>query len=616
MNIKKIKNPDRRASKAKRITELIRYCLNPDDGEGAEKCVYSGALGFLTDGRAAWTAEMIALSEEAVRSKDTVSHFVMSWPESETPSKKQIDEAMAIFLRAMGFAGHQAIYAAHTDTDNFHVHVVVNRVHPETHKMVAVNKGFDLEAIHMAIARIDSVQGWKRSPNARYYVDDSGTVERVGGRRSAIRREPGYKKQDQENRTGEKSVERMAIERAAPIILAAKSWQELHERLAAEGFRYERKGSGAVVFLGDIPVKASNVHRSATLSKMEKRLGAFESAGERIEVRPRVAEPLMPGFEMWAEYNTSRKQQASARKSSLFELRRRHAREKEALALRQRRYREVLLRPPGRNWRGHGVALNALRSVLKDEQDLERAALAAFHKDERVRLAERFPPAPSFEEFLRARGREDLAERWRHRNGYEIDDTEAPPADTGRSNPGTNHLGGSHTPAKQASKYTFKVVPQRTLTGSTMFRIPVTVVKRMRPHDGLDRAGRHFDLFDLTGNLVARVSGDRDQVVVDATDVVLAAKLALHHAAHTGWTECWIDGDIDFRRTVAAMADARMPPVAIFDRAGLPLNQTAVGRALSFGDMTEVGVLQAGGVDDWENIEDQEYIGDVDRPRG
>jgi hypothetical protein len=42
---------------------------------------------------------MLALSQEAVRSKDTINHYVMSWQAGEQPSHAQIDEAVSLFSR-------------------------------------------------------------------------------------------------------------------------------------------------------------------------------------------------------------------------------------------------------------------------------------------------------------------------------------------------------------------------------------------------------------------------------------------------------------------------------------------------------------------------------------
>jgi hypothetical protein len=98
MVVKKIKNPKKSASKAARIGGLLDYILNPESQNANEKCVYSRARGFLTDTPQSQKAEMLALSQEAVRSKDTVNHYVISWQEGEQPSHQQIDEAVSLFL--------------------------------------------------------------------------------------------------------------------------------------------------------------------------------------------------------------------------------------------------------------------------------------------------------------------------------------------------------------------------------------------------------------------------------------------------------------------------------------------------------------------------------------
>jgi len=56
--------------------------------------------------------------------------------------------------------------------------------------------------------------------------------------------------------TGEKSTERIGQETAAPIIRAAETWEELHQKLAEQGIAFERKGSGAILHIGETIIKA------------------------------------------------------------------------------------------------------------------------------------------------------------------------------------------------------------------------------------------------------------------------------------------------------------------------------------------------------------------------
>ena len=44
--------------------------------------------------------------------------------------------------------------------------------------MVKINNGFDIEAAHKAIARIENAQGWQREQNGRYQVLENGELGR------------------------------------------------------------------------------------------------------------------------------------------------------------------------------------------------------------------------------------------------------------------------------------------------------------------------------------------------------------------------------------------------------------------------------------------------------
>jgi hypothetical protein len=254
MIVKKLKRASFRKPKATMIAGLVEYIFAASDENGNEKLAYSGALNFLTGTLAAQKNEMIALAEESVRSKMPVTHYVISWQENELPSHEQLDETAKIFLARMGLEEHQALYALHRNTDNCHLHLVVNRVHPYTEKVIRPNNGFDIDMAHQIIAEIEHRQGWASQNKARYRVDEKGDIvrnQKFNSWREAIKPDlkPKGKAEDFESATGEKSAQRIAQERGHAIIQTAKSWNELHEKLAAVGLRFEKKGSGAIVFV-------------------------------------------------------------------------------------------------------------------------------------------------------------------------------------------------------------------------------------------------------------------------------------------------------------------------------------------------------------------------------
>ena len=287
---KKIPNPNKSASKAVRIGGLAHYILALEGESGTEKCVYAGSRGFLTTTRAGQVAEMKALAQDASRSGDPIGHYAISWRNGERPTGAQADEAVDLLLDEMGLGGHQAIYGLHADTDNIHLHLMVNRVDPETGGVVKVNGGFDLEALHRGCALIVHTQGWAAERHARYRVGEDGKPERIHRRRERDKGKPTQRQIDNELRTGENSAARIAIEVAAPIMESAKSWKQLHVELERHGMRYARKGKGAVVGVGDVFVKASTVSRQATIVRLESRLGPYIAAGD-VESRAQMRDP-------------------------------------------------------------------------------------------------------------------------------------------------------------------------------------------------------------------------------------------------------------------------------------------------------------------------------------
>ncbi|WP_297577515.1 TraI/MobA(P) family conjugative relaxase [uncultured Deefgea sp.] len=484
MIVKKIGNPGKSASKSTRIYALSNYILSPTSTNRHEKCVYFGTRGFFTDQLKSQQAEMLALAQEAVRSKDTINHYVLSWHEGEQPSAEQIEELVDIFLGELDLHIHQCMYGLHADTGNLHLHLVINRVDPESIKVIKPNQGFDIKAAHKAVARIEHAQGWLREPNGCYRVLENGELGRE--HHAPTPRQPAQSKRDKEHRTGEKSAERIAIEEAAPIIQSANCWSELHRGLAKCNMRYQRSNGGAVVFVGAIAVKASRVLPAASLNKLQKRLGPFEHSNQE---RPNVYFNHVESEEYDFDdsrlctdnrlYNLSecglanyrsgkvagvlshnartyRRQPAGVRRESKYDsepaqsadLRPVHQNQpllpvflakkqehfqarnvaKQAQKLRHQTERQQLIAQHkkqrnqilDRSWQGLGVLRNALQSVLAAEQKAGKLGLQERQKIERTQLSLEHQRFPGFEEWLRDQHRPELAEAWRNRTAENV----------------------------------------------------------------------------------------------------------------------------------------------------------------------------------------------------
>ncbi|HZL18531.1 MAG TPA: TraI/MobA(P) family conjugative relaxase [Polyangia bacterium] len=399
-------------SKAHNVRALADYIAGPKAGGAGEKVEHRGALNLLNLDHEGQVQEMIDLAEMVKRSPQPVQHWIMSWREGEQPTSAQADEAARMFLAEMGLSEHQAIYGLHRDTDNWHLHLAVNRVHPETEKLATVNNGFDHEVAHRAIARVEHAQGWQREDRGLFRVQEDGRVERERPR-DEQERKPSVQARDFEERVGGWSAERVAIEDGAPAIRAARSWREVHEVLAEKGMRFERKGSGAILWVGDQPVKASGAGRDCSMSSLQKRLGEFEPARDaaRVMTPTRAPEPITPGAHGWKQYIEARRRHYGDRVAKREQNADQQREDRRRMAARHRQERTEIFRG---SWKGRGALLNATRSVLAARQAQERAEERDRQKLERGELHRDRGRFPSYEEWLHQKD-QDLAQGWRHR---------------------------------------------------------------------------------------------------------------------------------------------------------------------------------------------------------
>jgi hypothetical protein len=106
--------------------------------------------------------EMTGIAGENRRNTDAVYHYQVAWPPGETPTREQWEFAAKKTLGELGFAEHQYLIAAHDDKHHFHVHVMVNKIHPETYG--AHTPFRDMFTLDKAMRELEQQQGWTESP--------------------------------------------------------------------------------------------------------------------------------------------------------------------------------------------------------------------------------------------------------------------------------------------------------------------------------------------------------------------------------------------------------------------------------------------------------------------
>lgn len=311
-------------------------------------------------------AEMLAVAHRSALVRGPALHIVISWREGEQPETRQALEAGRAALDALGMPPeqHQYVIAIHRDTDNVHLHVVVNRVSLVTGR--AVHPGLSHLKLDRCMRELELTQGWQRDRGPYVVVEREGqpVVERNLLRELPQHRMPA-RARDLEVFGGTESL--LTYVRAAPLrdALAALDapgamWQDVHEALARHGLELRLKGRGLAVCIkdnrGQTPVKASSAHPRLARGRLESALGAWVEPSRIIRVsdaRRRYIEreiTLSPfdlrearaqmRAQLRLRYNHESAQARSELDDARTSLRRRHKAEYQAMLIRHREVRE------------------------------------------------------------------------------------------------------------------------------------------------------------------------------------------------------------------------------------------------------------------------------------
>lgn len=181
-------------------------------------------------------------------------------------------------LQDLGLSAYQALMVAHRDRAHAHVHIMVNRIHPETG--VAWERWQDRPIIERALREQERALGLREVPGRLHHLDGReatrGVVQPIVEHRLSERDDHG--------------AFRDQVRSLLPDLRAARSWDELAARLAAHNLRIEGKGQGLVVTDGVHEVKASRVGRDFSLRRLEDRFGAAYPHREQLTGLPAARE--------------------------------------------------------------------------------------------------------------------------------------------------------------------------------------------------------------------------------------------------------------------------------------------------------------------------------------
>lgn len=309
------KRSNRRSDGRSSFKQLAQYI--GDSQNDGEKLIYSHFSNCLAeDGDTEMAIKEIEATQALnTRSKtDKTYHLIASFHEGDQPSREQLDDIEQTLCDALGMGDHQRLAAVHDNTDHLHIHIAINKVHPESLKVVTPYRDFQL--LQAACRELEQRHG---------LIVDNGDpeAERVSARA-----------QDFEAQQGQESFQSWAkgeprqrldalMERPEP------TWEQLHQALDEYGLEIAPRGAGMVIrdkSDHSLSIRASDLGRSFSKGELEKRLGEYQTLTSNQEAKPSKSryEPKpfakTPGNALWKEYKDGQATVAADRKRELKKL--------------------------------------------------------------------------------------------------------------------------------------------------------------------------------------------------------------------------------------------------------------------------------------------------------
>lgn len=293
---------DKRAdggSSFKALHNYMLYEVDPETGEVIDRGEVFTTDNILSPETAAKEMKMVA--RMSYRTKDPVLHYILSWPVDEKPTLEQQRECFNRTLKALGLDEHQAIAIGHADTDNFHLHIMANRVHPETYKAHAPE--WAQYSLHEECRYLEREFSWKEDRGLYRWDETKGRPVKTEAallgqwhmERQLKGKGPAGKPGKMEVFGDEETLLSYCREKPMKAVREVMrsenpTWQDLHTALQKHGLAiHPGKKGGYTISDKDaaVHVKASDALRDWFSGKekraeLERRLGVFEEPMARV----------------------------------------------------------------------------------------------------------------------------------------------------------------------------------------------------------------------------------------------------------------------------------------------------------------------------------------------
>lgn len=361
-----------KSAKLSSFSSLVKYIV---DEQNKQERVGKVRISNCNSIDPTWAIQEV-LATQAINQRakgDKTYHLLISFAPGENPSEDILKAIEERVVSSIGFEDHQRISAIHHDTDNLHIHVAVNKIHPKSFNMIEPYRAY------RAFAEVASTLEVEYGLEITNHQTRKSRSENLAD--------------DMEQHSGIESLINWMKRHCRENLELAESWDEFHKTLAMHDLEIRVKANGFVFCNKDgLTIKASSVARGFSKKNLEYQLGAFVPSSHTAHIAGQNIyryEPLnkqVLGKEIYARYLHERQHGKTLLSENLKSLREAKARLIDKAKKRGRMKRDTLklLKAPRsqKKYLYKQISKTLLSDIEKIRQNYakERNSLIDLHK--------------------------------------------------------------------------------------------------------------------------------------------------------------------------------------------------------------------------------------------
>lgn len=241
---------------------LARYLVHgkPGTTPHPNRVAWIMAHNLPTDDPELAAAYMTATAALSTRTKKAAYHLMIAWHERERPTPELMQLIAQQTLTLAGLAEHQALIMGHGDKPHPHLHILLNRVHPETGRAWKTNH--DFAQFDRIMRQLANDHGCEYTPALTFNPDLTDDLPKGPNSRASYAAKRGAPTRRTQ---WSKQTSRIISSSLSDDLTHASTVDDITTVMADHGLRLEAKGKGFVV---------GNDHSYAKLSSLNLQLTA------------------------------------------------------------------------------------------------------------------------------------------------------------------------------------------------------------------------------------------------------------------------------------------------------------------------------------------------------